>query len=202
MLCEGKTDIIYLKCALKQLSNTYSDFVDTSKDKTTYKVSFLDFSKNLRDVFSISTGTSGLDFIIDNYKKLSPAFKAPRKIYPVVVIVDNDGGAKEIKKKLKINNGDAITDFYHFSDNLYILIVPKNQTGAIEDLFDENILNSKVDGKTFNRDKKIDPKNEYGKIVFAEKVISGNQKNISFDKFKEVFNGMRKIINDCGDKIV
>jgi len=202
ILCEGKTDIIYLKCALKQLSNTYSDFVDTSKYKTTYKVSFLNFSKNLRDVFSISTGTSGLGFLIDNYKKLSPTFKAPRKSYPVVVIVDNDDGSKEIKKKLKINNGKAIIDFYHFSNNLYILIVPKNKTGAIEDLFDANVLNTKIGGKSFNREKEIDPNSEYGKIVFAEKVVTAKQKSISFDKFKEVFDGVRKIAIDCNDKIV
>ena len=202
ILCEGKTDVIYLKCALKQLSNTYSDFVDTGKDKTAYKVNFLNFSKNLRDVFSISTGTSGLDFLIDNYKKLGPAFKAPRNSYPVVVIVDNDDGSKEIKKKLKINNGDAITDFYHFSDNLYVLIVPKNKTGAIEDLFDNDVLNTKIDGKVFNRGKSIDANIEYGKIVFAEKVISANQKKISFDKFREVFDRLRIIVDDCRDKIV
>ena len=193
---------MFFNSLLKQLPNTYSDFVDTGKDKTDYKVNFLNFSKNLRDVFSISTGTSGLDFLIDNYKKLGPAFKAPRKPYPVVVIVDNDDGAKEIKKKLKINNGDAITDFYHFYDNLYVLIVPKNKTGAIEDLFDNDVLNTKIDGKVFNRGKNIDANIEYGKIVFAEKIISANQKKISFDKFREVFDRLRIIVDDCRDKIV
>lgn len=202
ILCEGKTDVIYLKCALKQLSTIYSDFIDTSDGKIGYKVSFLNFSKNFRDVFSISTGTSGLDFLMDSYKKMGSAFKAPRKPYPVVVIVDNDDGSKEIKKKLKIKNGDPINDFYHFTDNLFVLIVPKNTGGAIEDLFDASILNIEIDGKSFNRGKEIDIKNEYGKIVFAEKVISAKQKDISFDGFKEVFDGLKGVMNDCREKIV
>jgi len=56
------------------------------------------------------------------------------------------------------------------------LIVPKNKTGAIEDLFDENVLDAKIGGKTFNRGKKIDVNKEYGKMVFAEKVISEKAK--------------------------
>lgn len=197
ILCEGKTDIIYLKCALKQLSNTYSDFVDINEGKTSYKVSFLNFSKNLRDVFSVSTGTSGLEFLMESYKKLGSSFKAPNKPFPVVVIVDNDDGSKEIKKKLGINNNGAINDFYHFTGNLYVLIVPKNTTGAIEDLFDKEVLDTKIEGKVFNRGKTIDPSNEYGKIIFAEKIISAKQKQISFDNFNEVFEGLRKIVIDC-----
>lgn len=201
ILCEGKTDVVYLKCALKQLSKIYSDFIDTNDGKTSYKVGFLNYSKNFKDVFSVSTGASGLNFLMESYKKLGSSFKAPRKPYPVVVIIDNDDGSKEIKKKLKIKNGDSINDFYHFSNNLYVLIVPKNKEGAVEDLFDESTLKLKIDGKSFNRGKEIDVNNEFGKVVFAEKVISAKQNNINFEAFKEVFDGLKGVINDCGSKI-
>ncbi len=202
ILCEGKTDVVYLKCALKQLSTAYSDFVDTGGDKTSYKISFLNSSNNFRDVFSISTGASGLDFLMESYNKMGSSFKAPRNPHPVVVIVDNDDGSKEIKKKLKIKNGDPLKDFYHFSHNLYVLLVPKNKEGAIEDLFDESTLKLTVDGKSFNKGKNIDVKNEFGKIVFAEKIISAKQNNISFERFKEVFDGLKCVVNDCADKNV
>jgi len=202
ILCEGKTDVIYLKCALKQLSTIYGDFVNTNDGKTNYKVSFLNISKHFRDVFSISTGASGLDFLMESYKKMGSSFKAPRNPYPVVIIADNDDGSKEMKKKLQIKNGDSIHDFYNFSNNLYVLIVPKNKEGAIEDLFDESTLKLKIDGKSFNRGKTIDVNNEFGKIVFAEKVISAKQNNISFEGFKEVFDGLKSVVKDCGDKIV
>lgn len=202
ILCEGKTDVIYLKCALKQLSTVYSEFVDTSGGKTSYKVSFINSSKNFRDVFSISTGASGLPFLMDSYKKMGSSFKAPRKPCPVVIVADNDEGSKEIKKKLNIKNGDSINDFYHFSNNLYVLIVPKNKEGAIEGLFDESTLKIMVGGKSFNSGKEIDVDKEFGKIVFAEKVISAKQNNISFEGFKEVFDGLKRVITDCGDKNV
>ncbi len=202
ILCEGKTDVIYLKCALKQLSSKYGDFVEIIDGKINYKISFFNFSKNLRDIFSISTGTSGLDFLMESYTKYNPIFKAPRKALPVVIIVDHDDGLKEIKKKLKIKNSEPIKQFYHYISNMYVLIVPKDSTGAIEDLFDKDILSTSIDGKTFNRRKKIDANKEYGKIVFAEKVISANQKDIDFNRFSEVFDGLKAIINDCEDKIV
>jgi len=202
ILCEGKTDVIYLKCALKKLSTKFGELVDSTDGKTNYKVSFLNFSKNFRDVFSISTGTPGLDFLMESYKKVGSTFKAPRKPYPVVIIVDNDDGLKEIKKKLKIQSGNYMRNFYHYTDNLYVLIVPMKTEGAIEDLFDTSTLKIKIDGKSFNRSKNIDINNEYGKIVFAEKVISAMQNDINFDGYIEVFDGLREVIDDCRTIIV
>ncbi len=120
----------------------------------------------------------------------------------MVIIIDNDDGANEIKKKLKVKNGDEIKDFYHFAENLYILIIPKDEGKAIEDLFDPKILRTKIDGKDFNRGKEIDAKKEYGKIVFAEKVVKEKQQHIDFVGFKEVFDRLRLTIDDYRNKKV
>ena len=169
IICEGKSDIIYLKCALKQLASIYNEFVDINDDGTNYKIKFLNLSKNLRDVFAISTGTSGLNHLMEIYEQNISSFKGVGKLFPVVVIIDNDDGAKEIKKRLKINQNEKLKSFYHFVENSYVLIIPKVEDKAIEDLFDSKILSTKVDGKIFNREKEIDTKKEYGKIVLAEK---------------------------------
>jgi hypothetical protein len=42
------------------------------------------------------------------------------------------------------------------------LIIPKDKGKAIEDFFEPDILNTKIDGKVFNRQKKIDKNKEYG----------------------------------------
>lgn len=196
IICEGKTDIIYLKCALKQLAQSYKEFVEIKDDSTNFKIKFLNLSKNLRDVFAISTGTSGLNHLMEIFEQNMRKFKGAGKAQPVIVIIDNDDGAKEVKKKLKIKQNATINPFYHFTENLYVLIIPKTKDKAIEDLFDSKILSTKVDGKIFNREKKIDSKKEYGKIVFAEKVIKPMQKSINFDEFKEVFDGLRLIVKD------
>lgn len=196
IVCEGKTDIIYLKCALKQLLSIYEEFVEISENCTNYKIKFLNLSKNFRDVLAISTGTSGINHLMEVYEKNLSNFNGSGKSFPVIVIIDNDDGSIEIKKKLNINKEKTLKSFYHFTENLYVLIIPKTKDKAIEDLFDSKILSMKVDGKIFNSGKKIDPEKEYGKIVFAEKVIKANQQHINFEGFKEVFEGFRLIIDD------
>lgn len=200
IVCEGKTDIIYLKCALKQLKDEYPDFIEIKEDIADYKISFLNFTKNLKDVFAISTGTSGLNHLMEIYELNIGRFNVSGKHFPVVVIIDNDDGADEIKKKLKIKNNEEIKRFYHLVENLYVLIIPKDKGKAIEDFFEPDILNTKIDGKVFNRQKKIDKNKEYGKIVFAENVVKGNQQNINFNGFKEVFDKLREAIHDYDKK--
>lgn len=76
------------------------------------------------------------------------------------------------------------------------MFIPKNNAGAIEDLFDNIILQTEINGKKFNRAKKIDVKNEYGKIVFAEKVIKARQNEINFNNFRSVFDDIITIMNE------
>ena len=196
ILSEGKTDVIYLKCALKQLENVYPEFIEVKDNVTEYKISFLNFSENFKDVFGISSGTSGLYDLMGMYKYSMSKFKNNELNFPVVIIIDNDCGAEKIKRKLNIKDGDIPQKFYHFFENLYVLIIPKNKNKAIEDIFEPEVILRKIDGKTFNRNKKIDTKKEYGKSVFAEKIIREDQQNINFDGFKEVFDKLKSTIAD------
>ncbi|MBW2054069.1 MAG: ribonuclease H, partial [Deltaproteobacteria bacterium] len=105
-------------------------------------------------------------------------------------------GAEEIIKKIKNNQLSTSKLIYHFVDNLYVLIIPQDKDKEIEDLFEDKILSTKVNGKIFNREKEINVDKEYGKYVFANKVIKSMQQSINFDGFKEVFDGLRLIIED------
>ncbi|MCK4530653.1 MAG: ribonuclease H, partial [Candidatus Marinimicrobia bacterium] len=196
LICEGKTDIIYIKCALNKLAPIYNEFVKINDKGINYKIKFLNFSNNLRDVFAISKGTSGLKHLMEIYENNIGRFKEVVKKHPVIIILDNDDGAKEIKKKLSIKKGDSIKPYYHFLENLYVLITPKGKDMAIEDLFDSHTLSKKLGGKIFNRMNNIDTENEYGKFVFAEKVIKENQNDINFDGFKDIFDGLKLIVED------
>ncbi len=202
LMCEGKTDIVYLKCALKQLASEYNDFISVNDDGTDYKIRFLNSSKNLRDVFSISKGSSGLNQLLGMYKKNMERFKGRGKLFPVVMILDNDDGSEDIRKKLKNKGHKTSKEFYHFAENLYVLIIPKDKDKAIEDLFDSTTLDTKVDGKKFNRKKDIDTKTEYGKFIFTEKVIRPKQKDINFDGFKEVFDVLKLIVENYQTKMM
>jgi len=208
IICEGKTDIIYLKCALKQLGNEYGKLVQRNDDGIYLKIGFLNLSKSLGNVFDISGGTSDLLKLMNMYEKEMKKFKGQGKEYPVIMMVDNDDGSNciknRIKTKLKLDDNNKVSSklHYNFGDNLYIMFAPETENSAIEDLFDERTLNTVVDGKVFSRAKKIDfdYKKEYGKIVFADKVIKEKQTEINFDGFKPVFDKFELIINEYGKK--
>jgi len=196
IICEGKTDIIYLKCALRQLEKDYGELVQKKDNHFDFKIGFLNISKNLKDVFAISGGTSGLKSLMDIYEKSMKSFKGQGKKHPVIMLVDNDSGTKEIDNKLKVN--DSTKAFFYFVENLYVVHVPpvNEDETAIEDLFDKKTLETKIDGKIFNRKTEINPKTEYGKFIFAEKVVKPNQNSINFDSFKEILNRVKGVIED------
>lgn len=197
IICEGKTDIIYLKCALKQLLSSYGDLVQKSDDKFEYKIAFLNISRNLRDVFAISKGTSGLASLIEMYIQNMEIFKGQGKKHPIIMIIDNDSGSIEIKKKIKekLNIENFNHAHYNYYENLYIMFATDTEDKEIENIFDEDTLNTKIGGKVFSLEK-TDNEKEYGKFVFAEKVIKAKQKEINFDGFKPIFDKVMSIIND------
>jgi len=201
IVCEGKTDIVYLKCALRQLEKEYGEFVEKKDGGFVFKIGCLNLSKNLKDVLAISGGTPGLSSLMEIYKKYMKPFKGQGKKHPVIMLVDNDSGSNDIKNKLKVD--DFTKPFYFFIENLYVVPVPPinaDEGTAIEDLFDKETLETKVDGKTFNRMAKIDPDEEYGKIVFAKKVVEANQNKINFDGFKEILDRFKGVIEDYNQK--
>ncbi len=201
LICEGKTDIIYLKCALKQLAKDFPTLIGKKDDKYAFNIAFLKSSKQLRDVFAIAKGTSGLCRILEMYSKIMSKFYAPGKAFPVIIVVDNDDGASKInnilQKKYKINN-PCNREFNYICDNLYIVHIPspEGQNISIERLFDPELLKTRIDGKTFNPKSDFDKKKEYSKTVFAEKVVRINQNDIDFTGFKPLFNRIELTIQN------
>jgi RNA-directed DNA polymerase len=203
IICEGKTDIIYLRCALRQLIDKYSEFIKKDDEGYKFKIRFLNLSENFKDVFSISEGAPGLASLIEFYQKYMEPFKAAGKKQPVMMLADNDDGAKDIKGKL--NDKDFTKPFIYHLENLYVVPVPITGGGpkaAIEDLFEKSVLETVVDGKIFNRNDKINPDKEYGKMVFAKKVVEHNQQEINFSGFEQILNRFKNVILDYKGKKV
>ncbi|BCO10628.1 hypothetical protein GF1_30040 [Desulfolithobacter dissulfuricans] len=201
LICEGKTDIIYLRCALKQLAKDFPTLIEKKDEKYNFNIAFLKFSKQLRDVFAIAKGTSGLCRILEMYPKIMSKFYAPGKVFPVIIIIDNDDGASKInsilQNKYKINN-HCNREFNYICDNLYVVHIPslEGQNVSIESLFNPELLKTKIDGKIFNPKSYLDKKKEYSKTVFAEKVVRMNQNDIDFTGFKPLFNRIELAIQN------
>lgn len=202
LICEGKTDLIYLECALRQLANEYPSLISKENNKFYFNISYLKLSKIFRDVFSIAKGTSGIAYLMLIFQKIMTKFYGSGKLFPVIVIVDNDDGSKKINsiitEKTKTKNPSKY-DFNRFCDNLYVVHLPstKGKKTTIENLFPAELLKTKIDGKKFNPNQEdFDSNRDYSKIVFAEKVVRANQANIDFNGFKPLFDRIVKVTED------
>ncbi len=204
IICEGKTDIIYLKCALKKLKSEYPMLVQGNNGKLDLKIRFLNMSNTFKDVFEIPSGTSGLKAIIQLYEDNMKIFKGNVPRHPVIVLIDNDSGAQEIKNYIKKKFRYQTLDYnkrYNIIYNLFVVFICETENIEIEDLFEQRLLDTKIEGKTFSRNGEIDNKREYGKNIFAEKIIKAHQDEIDYVMFKPLLNRIKLAINEYGRNI-
>lgn len=217
ILCEGKTDNVYLKSAINKLVSSYPELANEKTKATEYNllIRFVEYSKRTRFLLELYGGTSYLSFFISKFDKHYKFYKAPKPQFPVIIILDNDKGFSDKKDKgidTKLKKIDSVTvypttlkkdayreaDFIHVMHNFYIVLTPLDSTGketAIENLFDKSTRDIKVAEKTFNPDKEFDHTKEYGKEVFANKVIKAQKDKINFDGLKPLLDHMVKAIN-------
>ena len=120
----------------------------------------------------------------------------------MILLLDNDDGAKDIFAVIK-NNYDieikpSSTDaFFHITGNLYVVTTPhvgKKVKTCIEDLFEPALLKAKVGGKTLNLGTP-DPATEYGKHVFAEKVVRPNAPTLKWDGFAPLLQRVSEVLD-------
>jgi hypothetical protein len=124
-------------------------------------------------------------------------YKAPIPGSPVIIVLDNDDGPKDICSYLVNNKVKQLypetlavkdlrkADFVHVIHNLYVVFTPRgadDENTDIEDLFTKETLGEIVSGKKFSR--KNDSKTEYGKEVFAKKVVLAKKASIDFSGFQ------------------
>lgn len=194
LICEGKTDYVYIKCALKKLHENYPILMEIIDDKYIFNIKFLNLTNHFRDVFAISKGTPGLNFLFEKYEKYMVTFKGNGKRFPVIMIFDTDNGSKEVLKHC--NKRDHKAPFIKLTENLYVVFISDLPDKEIEDLFDEDVRMTILGDKSFNPKNPHGNLTEYGKNIFAEKVIKPNMNEINFDQFKYVFDNIKLVLED------
>ena len=223
ILCEGKTDNIYLKSALHMLAPKYPTLVKEADGENSLEllVNFFNYSKRTKFLLELAGGASYLKAFIKNYNEHYSFYKSSKSQNPVIIVLDNDSGldqiinslikistcniyqGSEIIKKNKINIKSA--DFIHVCHNLYIVITPlkDGKDTMIEDFFEPKLWRTKIDRREFDPTEEEKPKeNYYGKNIFATKVVSPNKPTINFDGFKPLFDRMAKILEHCQSTLV
>lgn len=212
IVTEGKTDILYLKAALKNMYMDYPELVEKKNDKFYYKIHFFKVTKLNRYLLDINPSGNGL------FKVLGPKCQYPKKTRkspnPVMLLIDNEIGEgkplSQISKKwkdkyLNTKGYSNITDEFPIPINkkknkdpnfkellkiagpnkFYLVTIPKinsNSDADIESLFTDDTL-KKYD---FQRSRRGD-KERFSNVVFKD------YKNINFDRFRHLFNMIKEI---------
>jgi RNA-directed DNA polymerase len=189
LICEGKTDIIYIKAALRQLHLKYPSLINFHDGSYEYFVSFFNYSENMKAVLDISEGTSGITTLIQRYEKkfMRELAHAPQQ-FPVYVVVDNDQGSNKVCNFFNLQNQSEIDTSKIYEKYLFKLMFSTSKYNTeIEDLFPKEILQLRIGEKSFQR-KDSGSKNGYGKEIFARKIIWAKQNEIDFSGFEPFLN--------------
>ena len=214
IICEGKTDYIYLKEAIRwniadpRVASKLVDPVRLLAPKGKgdhWLVDFLNHTKTAGNLLDLDGGGGDLvKFAKIHLERIKKFHDNPLQA-PVIIIVDNDSQSegmwsfikKATKSKVKI---DGTNPFYHVAANLFVVPIPSGGKPDfyIEKLFDARWLKKTIGGRTFKIKQKKKEKlkdTEYGKMEFAEKVIRANRGKVDCSAFLPMLNTICDIID-------
>jgi len=190
VVCEGKTDNIYLLHAIRSLAVGYPKLATVSaSNQIQLNIRILKtVQTSTGRVLQLEGGASYLKAFIEQYLSEIEKFKAPGMQCAVVLVVDNDSGADDICatiKRFTKKNPSRTDQYVHIAGNLYMVLTPLNagaNKSTIEDCFAAEIKNLNVGGKTFNPNSKADPALYFSKHILSQHVRE-NAGKIDFTGF-------------------
>jgi len=201
IVCEGKTDNIYIRYAIRRLAAQFPSLATVTPNKPTklnVRVPRYPQTSTGR-VLKLNGGTGDFPKFIHDYVKELRRFTALGKNNPVILLVDNDSGAKATYSAIQQVNGKrpAGTEaFVRIAENLYLVPTPLKvgqKESVIEDAFTQQTRNTVIGGKTLSLSNDLDPGKHYGKHVFS-KFVEQNAGNIDFAGFTEILTRLAAVI--------
>lgn len=213
IICEGETDNVYRTHAIRSLAAEYpvlAEVVNNPVGKINLKVRLYKYPRTstarlleLRD-----GGSGGLARFIHAYKTETGPFSGPGLTDPVIILYDNDDGASSIRNAIKSVTKSAVVPtarFVPILKNLYAvptpLVAPAAQS-KIEDFFADSLKRTLVEGKSFNPSKDLDKATQYGKKVFAHKVVRPAADRIDFSGFRPLLGNLAEAINKHRQSVI
>jgi RNA-directed DNA polymerase len=207
IICEGKTDYIYIKEAIrwsaadKRISNLLVDPVKLTAPKLKgdqWRVDFLRHSKAANSLLHLGGGGGSLvHFVRTHFERVVKYHENPL-VRPVIVVVDNDSQSNAMWSLIKKLNRSEVEitgseRFYRVGENLYVVPIP---SGGKSDFYIEKLLpvewqSEKLGARVLKLHQKkgeILKPGEYGKTEFAERVIRANRGKVNYSKFIELLH--------------
>jgi len=196
IICEGKTDNIYLKAAIKARAPHFPDLVEIKGGFARIRPRFFKYNDTAAAVQDLSGGTGELNNLLSHYRNRIKTFKGGAS-QPVIIVVDNDSGAKPLfghMYNLDKKGGpvDGSKQFYYIYENLYVVPVPKvgSAETRIEMLFEKKLLNTVWNGKQLDLTVNKDPSKYYFKNDFAVHVVKKGGAAVNFDGFDPLLTAL------------
>lgn len=203
IMCEGKTDNVYIRQAIRSLATYFPSLVTIKVGKPmTLNVRIFRYPETSTGrILRLSGGIGDLTKFVPDYVKEMKRFKAPGLQYPVILLVDNDDGTKPLYNAVHQVNHNRPTgeeQFVHIAGNLYLTATPlkKGQKqSVIEDSFTTTIRKTILGGKAFNpNNSTFDSKVHYGKHVFS-RFVEQNASKINFNGFAPILRRLTVVID-------
>lgn len=196
IVCEGKTDTIYLQHALRSLAVSYPQLVTPSTNRE-IKLAIRLFKYTQTStgrILDLNGGSGDLSKFIVTFSKELKRFRAPGKKHPVIILIDNDGGSKAIYNIIKQETGLKPTGqelFIPVVGNLYVVptpLLPGNDKSIIEDCFSSQVKQTSLNGKSLSLLSSFNQDNYYGKAIFAQQVVVKHSNSIDFTGFTSILD--------------
>jgi len=204
VVCEGKTDNIYLRIALRKRAPKFPSLITSALKGRKTLIQFFNHNSTVKHLLKLPGGSGGQAALVREYSRMMENYLHKPMPFPVIILIDNDDGANSVFKAVKDTTGLSISHstadkFYHVCHNLYLVKTPESLAAksysCMEDLFEKSVLETKLNGSIFNPAKEHNAPGEYGKAVFAEKVVATNAATIDFSKFDTVFDRIAAVLN-------
>lgn len=222
IVTEGKTDVRYIKAALRSLYADYPDLVEKdAKGKFLYKVDFFKRSKRFKYLFNLAL--DGADSLTDLYDYFASKGKDKRTNYlayflritqrtpqnPVIFVYDNEIANKN-KPLCKFSNHANLNEAQKQSlgknlflrltpcGNLFLLtnpLVEERTESEIEHMFTQETRSIELSGKKLSLASNFDNTRYFGKDHFSNYVLA-NYSTIDFSGFRPLLNALRTILQE------
>ena len=206
IICEGKTDNVYITHAIRSLATTFPQLATKNADGTVKLIARIYKYPNTSTgrILGIHGGAPDLSKFMRQYDREIKKFKGPGAQQPVILLIDNDdgatskGGIYSTAKDIMKTNVAGTEPFVHVTGNLYIVATPLKpgaQKSMIEDFFDGTIKSTILGGKAFDPNNTFNSDTHYGKHVFAQKVVRVDADKIDFSDFKAILSNIAMVID-------
>ncbi|EOZ7588106.1 retron Ec67 family RNA-directed DNA polymerase/endonuclease [Enterobacter hormaechei] len=206
ILTEGKTDPIYLKCAIDSLYLDFPDLVREEKgtERRLLKINLFKTNDKKKYFLDLSGGAADYTRFFKRHGLFCKAYEKQPPKNPVIILLDNDTGPSDFINQIikeyphlprtqeDVRNGT----FYHLEKNLYVLftpLLPGGKHSSLEDFFKPAVLRMKYNGKRFDKSNNHDSATTFGKDRFANHIVRENRKTIDFSLFKPLLRSIVEI---------